>query len=103
MWDEHTGPKLRFLLRLSGWLLLRLAARAFSVLLYQEPPSNTRGAITGDRCRVSGDHEQSSFHRQRGFLNLALSGYSAKRANTSGMGDEYTGRKPRLNASYSGS
>jgi hypothetical protein len=54
MWDEHTGRKPLLLLRLSGWLLLRFAARALSGLLFQPPPRNTRGSISGHPYRLPG-------------------------------------------------
>ncbi|MEM7406413.1 MAG: hypothetical protein AAF458_14030 [Pseudomonadota bacterium] len=41
MWDELNTRKPTLLLRLSGLLLLRLSARAFSGLLTHEPPRNT--------------------------------------------------------------
>lgn len=53
MWDEHTGRKPILLLRLSGWLLLRFAARALSGLLFQPPPRNTRGSISGHPLPVT--------------------------------------------------
>lgn len=47
MWDEHTTRNPMLLLRLFGWLLLRLSARALSCLLFQEPPRTTRDSIAG--------------------------------------------------------
>jgi hypothetical protein len=44
MWDTRHTRKPMLLLRLSGWLCLRLAARRFWVLLFQEPPRSTRVA-----------------------------------------------------------
>lgn len=41
MWADNTTRKPLLLLRLSGLFLLRLAARAFSGLLIQEPPRST--------------------------------------------------------------
>ena len=47
MWDEHNTRKPMLLLRLSGSLLLRLAERALSALLFQDPPRNTRATSQG--------------------------------------------------------
>ena len=47
MWDEHNTRNPILLLRLSGLLLLRAAARALSGLLFQEPPRNTRASSQG--------------------------------------------------------
>jgi hypothetical protein len=47
MWDEHNTRKPILLLRLSGWLLLRVAERALFELLFQEPPRNTRASSQG--------------------------------------------------------
>ena len=57
------------LLRLSGLLLLRLAERQFSALLFQEPPRKTRfvfGPAPGKRPvqRQSPDHRLQNIHQE---------------------------------------
>ncbi len=47
MWDEHNTRKPILLLRLFGWLLLRVDERTLSGLLFQEPPRNTRFSSQG--------------------------------------------------------
>ena len=42
MWDAHTNRKPMLLFRLFGWLLFRLAQRALSRLLFQQPPRTAR-------------------------------------------------------------
>ena len=53
MWDAQLTRKPTLLLRLFGWLLLRLAARALLRLLFQEPPRNTRAYFTGSPADLS--------------------------------------------------
>ncbi len=47
MWEDTHRRKPMLLLRLSGELWLRLAARQFLALLFQEPPRSTRDALRG--------------------------------------------------------
>ncbi len=47
MWDEHNTRNPMLLLRLFGLFLLRLAERALSWLLFQDPPRSTRPQVNG--------------------------------------------------------
>ena len=47
MWDAQTNRKPMLLFRLFGWWLLRLAQRALSWLLFQDPPRTARACSQG--------------------------------------------------------
>jgi phosphoribosyl-dephospho-CoA transferase len=47
MWDAQTNRKPTLLFRLFGWLLFRLAQRALSRLLFQQPPRKARVCSQG--------------------------------------------------------
>jgi len=74
MWDEQHNRNPMLLLRLSGSLLLRLAARQFLGLLFQDPPRSTRdtsqGAPQAEACmrsmRRSGGYREKNHAPLRG-------------------------------------
>ena len=47
MWDAHTNRKPTLLFRLLGLFLFRLAQRALSRLLFQQPPRKARVCSQG--------------------------------------------------------
>ena len=110
MWDEHNTRKPMLLLRLSGLLLLRVAERALSGLLFQEPPRSTRDSSQGTPQK---DISQSALtvcqstvqmkskicarrrfatHSEQHFSTSAISAPVIRYS----MGDEHNTRKPML-------
>jgi hypothetical protein len=112
MWDEHHTRKPRMLLRLFGGLLLRVAERALSGGLSQEPPRTTRASSQGTPqnsilpVKYASSLREAQENARRcaapGEQQPSASVNSAPAIRYSSMGDEHHTRKPRMELRPSG-
>ncbi len=104
MWEPRHTRKPMLLLRLSGLLLLRLAARQLFGLLLQEPPRNTRdrsqAAPQAGVCKISVDQSYKGSKKTRGRRYAPPSGQRLSdsapsvAASRGSMGEPRHTRKP---------